>query len=274
MRTPRRPAPDDAPGEDRRGKLPVGLEPTASSLPRTRSTTELRQRLDDGATARERAGTPAGGHHGTRGPAGKGRPGENPPIGLSRLTRPGRPSREERVKGIEPSQPAWKAGALPLSYTRRCFAGAGGKCEGASDGAAGRCHLRLTPWPPAPVEEVGAAGFEPAKPKHQIYSLAHLTALERSLVCFTSAALRRRRSDETTPRKARGGARTRDLRFTKPLLYQLSYTSESRKRKPGGRSRADHSSGRTHPRNPRFAPRPGFRPRIPPPAAHRPPPAA
>ena len=24
----------------------------------------------------------------------------------------------ERVKGIEPSTPAWKAGALPLSYTR------------------------------------------------------------------------------------------------------------------------------------------------------------
>jgi hypothetical protein len=24
----------------------------------------------------------------------------------------------ERVKGIEPSPPAWKAGALPLSYTR------------------------------------------------------------------------------------------------------------------------------------------------------------
>ena len=24
----------------------------------------------------------------------------------------------ERVKGIEPSQPAWMAGALPLSYTR------------------------------------------------------------------------------------------------------------------------------------------------------------
>ena len=24
----------------------------------------------------------------------------------------------ERVKGIEPSWPAWKAGALPLSYTR------------------------------------------------------------------------------------------------------------------------------------------------------------
>ena len=25
----------------------------------------------------------------------------------------------ERVKGVEPSQPAWKAGALPLSYTRK-----------------------------------------------------------------------------------------------------------------------------------------------------------
>ncbi len=24
----------------------------------------------------------------------------------------------ERVKGVEPSQPAWKAGTLPLSYTR------------------------------------------------------------------------------------------------------------------------------------------------------------
>ena len=27
-------------------------------------------------------------------------------------------SHMERVKGIGPSQPAWKAGALPLSYTR------------------------------------------------------------------------------------------------------------------------------------------------------------
>ena len=30
----------------------------------------------------------------------------------------GRANELERVKGIEPSQPAWKAGALPLSYTR------------------------------------------------------------------------------------------------------------------------------------------------------------
>src|SRR5262249_45228416 len=31
----------------------------------------------------------------------------------------------ERVKGIEPSPPAWKAGALPLSYTRAPAAGPG-----------------------------------------------------------------------------------------------------------------------------------------------------
>ena len=36
---------------------------------------------------------------------------ENPP----RLTREGT---RERVTGIEPAWPAWKAGALPLSYTR------------------------------------------------------------------------------------------------------------------------------------------------------------
>ena len=31
----------------------------------------------------------------------------------------------ERVKGIEPSQPAWKAGTLPLSYTRIFYLGGG-----------------------------------------------------------------------------------------------------------------------------------------------------
>ena len=29
----------------------------------------------------------------------------------------------ERVTGIEPAWPAWKAGALPLSYTRKVLAG-------------------------------------------------------------------------------------------------------------------------------------------------------
>ena len=36
-----------------------------------------------------------------------------------------RDNQMERVKGIEPSQPAWKAGTLPLSYTRILYFGGG-----------------------------------------------------------------------------------------------------------------------------------------------------
>jgi len=46
----------------------------------------------------------------------------------------------ERVTGIEPAWPAWKAGALPLSYTRRCPTSVGnatlpGVCNRAGMGA-------------------------------------------------------------------------------------------------------------------------------------------
>ena len=61
----------------------MGFEPMTSSLPRTRSTTELQQHWQTGVTN----------------------------LFYDALF-------DERVKGIEPSQPAWKAGALPLSYTR------------------------------------------------------------------------------------------------------------------------------------------------------------
>ena len=44
-------------------------------------------------------------------------------------------SRKERVMGIEPTYPAWKAGVLPLNYTRMGF-----------------------PF----LKEVGVTGFEPA----------------------------------------------------------------------------------------------------------------
>ncbi len=53
---------------------------------------------------------------------------------------------EERVKGIEPSQPAWKAGALPLSYTRVTFSSS------------------IDRFLPAKLpSNLGEAGFEPAK---------------------------------------------------------------------------------------------------------------
>src|ERR687897_3935459 len=49
----------------------------------------------------------------------------------------------ERVRGIEPPSPAWKAGALPLSYTRKA--------------------LKVVPISFA----VGARGFEPPTPCSQ-----------------------------------------------------------------------------------------------------------
>ena len=51
----------------------------------------------------------------------------------------------ERVKGIEPSYPAWKAGVLPLNYTRVCpviVAFPGGNVN-LSEGAAAAHFL---PW--------------------------------------------------------------------------------------------------------------------------------
>jgi len=39
----------------------------------------------------------------------------------------------ERVTGIEPAWPAWKAGALPLSYTREVVLKPEGLVTGAND---------------------------------------------------------------------------------------------------------------------------------------------
>ena len=64
----------------------MGLEPMTSSLPRKCSTTELQQRI-----AR---------------------------VSIVFFFKKNYLNSAERVKGIEPSPPAWKAGALPLSYTR------------------------------------------------------------------------------------------------------------------------------------------------------------
>ncbi len=106
----------------------------------------------------------------------------------------------ERVKGIEPSSPAWKAGALPLSYTRerpgedsggtgrfrreelpggawlapgRCASTGHHEADGPAAGAAERAPKQAQPrGPPNPTRyaearlgchmTVGLAGFEPA----------------------------------------------------------------------------------------------------------------
>ena len=52
----------------------------------------------------------------------------------------------ERVKGIEPSRPAWKAGVLPLNYTRMNVVGKTG-FEPATLWSQTRCATKLRYFP-------------------------------------------------------------------------------------------------------------------------------
>lgn len=112
----------------------------------------------------------------------------------------------ERVMGIEPTQPAWKAGALPLSYTRV------------------KSRARLI-W----VEQDSNL----RRQCHQIYSLAPLAAWVSTRLGFSRRLARTsfshdratRRSTPVLLDRAGGETRTHNLRFTKPLLYRLSYAS-------------------------------------------------
>jgi hypothetical protein len=53
----------------------------------------------------------------------------------------------ERVTGIEPAPPAWKAGALPLSYTRNSTVIPGRQPFRSMTSGANRCHETLAePW--------------------------------------------------------------------------------------------------------------------------------
>ena len=138
----------------------------------------------------------------------------------------------ERVKGIEPSQPAWKAGTLPLSYTRTW------KSE--------TPPFRISIFEPRALFKVGEAGFEPAKAvppdlqsgpfgrlgippaarlasratrPHSVVRIApNRTSLESGGAAFSL----------THVLQASGGTRTHNRRFTKPELCQLSYASGRR----------------------------------------------
>ena len=98
--------------------------------------------------------------------------------------------------GIEPTQPAWKAGALPLSYTRK------------------KNQLKNN-W--------GKQDSNLRRLRHQIYSLAHLAALE--LQQHQGRNRPNPREFKRISPQASGGTRTHNLRFTKPELCQLSYAS-------------------------------------------------
>jgi hypothetical protein len=86
------------------------------------------------------------------------------PLGYRRETPCGCSSMVERVRGIEPPSPAWKAGALPLSYTRmasrarlsRSLVGARG-FEPPTPCSQSRCATRLRHAPPRPPVSIPEA---------------------------------------------------------------------------------------------------------------------
>ncbi len=186
-------------------ELLVGVEPTTSSLPRTRSTTELQQRSYD----------------------------------------------QERVRRIELPQPAWKAGALPLSYTRRNVLESGqgpGKLEWAGRDSNPRRtkSARFTVWCNWPLCHLPVVSCyiyrsRPTSTRSTLRWRANGTALlSRSFLKPARARIRqrpeignrlrlfaRRAGPRSTrfqvsenPTGASGGNRTHNHRFTKPGLYR------------------------------------------------------
>ncbi len=138
--------------------------------------------------------------------------------------------------GIEPTLPAWKAGTLPLSYTRLGRSETIGRDMGRG-GSGPRRGCRVV-GRPVPMGSGSSVSIGLARPilhgpgrwveqdsnlrrhSHQIYSLAPLTTwvstrVESSRVGFLDA-----------PHRAGGESRTHNRRFTKPVLCRLSYASD------------------------------------------------
>ncbi len=124
----------------------------------------------------------------------------------------------ERVKGVEPSQPAWKAGALPLSYTRKK------RWSGKRDS-----NSRPPPWQGGALATellphmVDESGFEPLKAK-----LTDLQSVPFGQLGYSSIL-------KTLVKINGAGDRTwtHNLLITSQLLYRLSYTSVNIKWRPG-----------------------------------------
>ena len=132
--------------------------------------------------------------------------------------------------GIEPTQPAWKAGILPLNYAR--VAGTSGQPQHSISR-----NPKLTPEP----REMGETGFEPVKAYATRFTVWPLWPLRYSPVFEHFSELTTKPYSDprrTTPievqaqrfNEASGGSRTHNRRFTKPELCQLSYTSADRMR--------------------------------------------
>lgn len=133
--------------------------------------------------------------------------------------------------GIEPTCPAWKAGALPLSYTRgRLLCGSLRNrflldrvvSEILGQPCGGRCTFNSN--------LVGEGGFEPPKaepPDLQSGPFGHsgIPPVESSSRHSPERKSLAQRGLSRSSLEASGGTRTHNLRFTKPELCQLSYAS-------------------------------------------------
>ena len=164
--------------------------------------------------------------------------------GLSSLSWVGE-SRPERVMGIEPTLPAWKAGTLPLSYTRggspanpadragegrlgRSSSGVG-SVTGRRPRAWGRLRGSVRVGRRWVVQDSNLRRLS-----RQIYSLVPLTTWVTTRVeprqpgrfdSGPSSGEPQSRSPRSRGR-AGGESRTHNRRFTKPKLCQLSYASD------------------------------------------------
>ena len=134
--------------------------------------------------------------------------------------------------GIEPTLPAWKAGTLPLSYTRR----AGRAREGRLPRFRFKSRCRL-PRGRRGVRDVAVGEWVEQDSNlrrrcHQIYSLAPLATWVSTRQVFGGDPQTRGPRwlpAATTPRLRAGGeSRTHNRRFTKPELCRLSYASVRR----------------------------------------------
>ena len=127
--------------------------------------------------------------------------------------------------GIEPTLPAWKAGTLPLSYTRELAEGHSGKASSRSSAAGGpvglkRSHVRRRAEAPDGWSRIRTC--EGSATRFTVWPLWPLGyppgGRGRIPGSFRPGG----------PSRAGGESRTHNPRFTKPKLCRLSYASEPR----------------------------------------------
>src|SRR3954454_1689353 len=125
---------------------------------------------------------------------------------LSRL--PARPSglrlRVERVTGIEPAWPAWKAGALPLSYTRETVGGNAPLAPTSPADQDPRVAVRIerSAWPIRRAAQARRGWWEVARENSEVRLCAMLTPGRMSTLGSADAPDRTR--PPTPPRPLRG----------------------------------------------------------------------